>query len=288
MPNWRFWEKQAKESTGPATLPGRTAVIGEPVPKPIESPPPPIADDDRRQRLRQLQRRREGALFDLAQARLALEEDNPWQQRIALLSEALESVERDLEALEQLPKREVPGLPATPIAIDGVRAEEPAAVKFRVGEEAFHFEADLDWAERGGPVVHGELLHRSGNPEALIPNYMANDLRSELAAHLTDSLFVFATDLRDRAVNDEPLPANPTLADLAQPCPDCGGWRDWRGNCAECKRRQLRRQQLEAEGQRLDREREAESDDQEKWAERVPVARRRLADIDVDIAALGE
>jgi hypothetical protein len=289
MPNWRFWEKHEEtEEPVEATIPGRTAIIGEPVPKPLDSPaPPPFEGVDRSQRFEQLKRRREGAMYDLSQAELALKDDNPWRQRVQLLTEALEAVERDLEELDNLPRREVPSLPSTPIEILEVMAEEPAAISFRIGDQTFRYEEDLDWAERGGPVVHGELQHRSGDPEALVPKSVPAELQSELVDHLVDSLFVFATDLRDRALTGEPRPAAPTLADLARPCPKCGGWQDWRGNCSECKRRQWRRQQLEAEGERLDGERTAEIEDQAKWSERLPVARKRLAEIDAEIAALG-
>jgi hypothetical protein len=290
MPNWRFWEKhEDTEEPIEATLPGRTALIDEPVPKPLDSPaPPPTGGVDRAQRLAQLMRRREGAMFDLSQAEIALEDDNPWRQRVQLLTEALEGVERDLEELDNLPRRDLPSLPATQIEILEVKAEEPASISFRIGEESFLYEEDLDWAERGGPVVHGELQPRSGNPEALVPESVQEKLKSELIDHLVDSLFVFATDLRDRALSGEPLPAEPTLSDLARPCPECGGWQDWRGNCSECKRRQWRRQQLEAEGERLDAERTAEIEDQGKWSERLPVARKRIAEIDAEIAALGD
>jgi hypothetical protein len=287
MPNWRFWEKHDNDEAVQPTLPGRTAVIGQPVPKPID-PPPPTESGDKAQRLARLKRRREGAQYDVSQAQLANEEFNPWQQRIKLLGEAIETVNHDLDELERLPKRELPGLPPAPIAIDEVRSDEPTAVIFRVGNQTFHYEADLDWAERGGPIVHGDLILRSGNPESLIPDSIPNDLKGELADHLTDSLFVFATDLRDRAIDGGPLPEHPTLSDLAQPCPECGGWRDWRGNCSECKRRQWRGQQLEAELNRLEGERAAELEDQAKWADRLPIARKRLLEIDGEIAAIGD
>jgi hypothetical protein len=289
MPNWRFWEKhEDTDEPVEATLPGRTALIGEPVPKPLDSPaPPPTEGVDRAQRLAQLTRRREGAMYDLSQAELALEDDNPWRQRVQLLTEALEGVELDLEELDNLPRRDLPSLPATPIEILEVKAEEPASISFRIGDQSFRYEEDLDWAERGGPVVHGELQHRAGDSEALVADYVPPELKSELIDHLVDSLFVFATDLRDRALSSEQLPVAPTLADLARPCPEFGGWQDWRGNCSECKRRQWRRQQLEAEGERLDAERTAEIEDQGKWSERLPVARKRITEIDAEIAALG-
>jgi hypothetical protein len=108
-----------------------------------------------------------------------------------------------------------------------------------------------------------------------------------LSRHLADSVFVFATDLRDRALAGEPLPTAPTLADLAQPCPDCGGWRDWHGRCSTCTQRAFERQQLHAEAERLRREQAKEEEERHKWAERLPFARRRLADIDAELATLG-
>jgi hypothetical protein len=108
-----------------------------------------------------------------------------------------------------------------------------------------------------------------------------------LVEHLAASLFVFATDLRDRALNGQPLPTAPTLADLARPCDACGGWQDWHGTCPECQRRAWQRQHLDAEEERLRREREREEDERARLADRLPIARRRLAEVDAEIAALG-
>ena len=60
----------------------------------------------------------------------------------------------------------------------------------------------------------------------------------------------------------------------------------WRGASAIGAQRAWRRQQLHAEAQRLLGEREAEIEDQAKWAERLPAARRRLADVDAEIAKI--
>src|SRR4029079_3550009 len=93
-----------------------------------------------------------------------------------------------------------------------------------------------------------------------------------------------ALDLRDRALAGKPLPENPTLADLARPCPECGDWRDWRGHCDTCATRAWRRQNLLAESARLAQKRDDEEAERHKWAERLPVARRRLADLEAEIA----
>jgi hypothetical protein len=288
MPNWRFWEKKSSGLDEQEGHPhARTATVGEPVPRPSEpEPPPPPSNAERAQRIDALNRRREGALYDLNQANLAHQDENPWRERVLLLNEALETVDRDREALKNLPKRESFPLPPTPILIQEVRTDDPPEVTFQIGDQMFRYEEDLDWAERGTTVVRGDLQPRSGDPAALPLEGVPDKVRGELVDHLTDSLFAFATDLRDRALASEPMPNSPTLSDLAKPCPECGGWRDWVGVCPECKRRQWQRQQLDNEANRLEHERAAEIEDQAKWAERLPAARRRLADIDADLEAL--
>lgn len=289
MPNWRFWEKQepdASQRSAPSRQ--RTATAGGPIPRP--PPPHPISAPtaaEREQRLKRLLRRREAAVFDVEQAEKALQPDNPWRARMALLAEALQTVETDRRALADLPKVESVAAPATRIEDIEVTIEEPPAVSFRVGAQQFRYEEDLDWAERGRSVVQGDLRLRTGDAAKLVPSSVTGPVAAELAAHLEDSFFVFATDLRDRVINGEPLPAPATLADLAQPCPECGGWRDWRGTCPECKQRAFRRQHLDAEAVRLESERAREEEERAKRAERLPVARRRLADVDAEIAALG-
>ncbi|MEA2581969.1 MAG: hypothetical protein QOF33_54, partial [Thermomicrobiales bacterium] len=62
---------------------------------------------------------------------------------------------------------------------------------------------------------------------------------------------------------------------------------DWHGTCPECQRRAWQRQHLDAEEERLRREREREEDERARLADRLPIARRRLAEVDAKIAALG-
>ena len=166
------------------------------------------------------------------------------------------------------------------------RLEEPVSVAFTIGPERFRWEEEIDWDQRGGPVVRGQMRQRSGNAAALVPPEVPQERREELERHLAESATVFALDLRDRALDGEPLPERPTLADLARPCPECGDWLDWRGHCDACATRAYRRQTLRAEAARLAQERDDEEEDRYKWSERFPVARKRLADLDAEIAKL--
>jgi hypothetical protein len=163
---------------------------------------------------------------------------------------------------------------------------EPVAITFTIGPQQFRWEEEIDWDQRGGPVVRGQVRQRAGDATALVPPGVPEDRRAALERHLSESAAVFALDLRDRALEGEPLPEMPTLADLARPCPVCGDWLDWRGHCDSCANRAYRRQTLHAEAARIAQERDDEEEDRYKWAERLLVARKRLADFDVDIAKL--
>ena len=289
MPWWRFWE-QDKDPQPPdrAAPQGRsTSGLAAPDRSAQRRPPPAVDDPARAQRLAQVRRRRELVAFDVERAEAARRPDNPWQERIDLLGESIATVEADLEALAKLPPAATFPLPETPITGIEATAGEQATVRFQIGPERFSFAEEVDWDQRGGAVVRGDLRQREGDAAALVPAETPPDLRDALTRHLTDSVAVFATDLRDRALEGEPLPTAPTLADLARPCPECGGWRDWRGTCEVCSQRAWRRQQLLTEAARLEKERTEEAEERHKWAERLPIARRRLADVDAEIAKLG-
>lgn len=278
-PRWRFWERDpAPEPEAPPPAPQTL--------RPSRWRTPPLTDPAQQAKLDQLRHRREMLEYDLERAESARRPDNPWQERVALLDESLATVDADLAALASLPPEPSVPLPATPITAIESSGGEPATVRFQIGPEQFAYEEETDWDQRGGPVVRGELRRRSGDAAALVPPTTPDELRPTLAAHLVDSVTVFATDLRDRTLDGEPLPEQPTLTDLARPDPECGGWLDWRGASATCARRAWQRQQLQAEALRLTGEREEALDDRVKWAERLPIARRRLADIDTEIARL--
>jgi hypothetical protein len=280
MPWWQF-RKQEKYQPAP----NQAAATAGPR-RPSPRPHPTAADPAQQTQLDQLLRRRELTAFDLERAQAAHQPDNPWQERIDLLDESLATIEADLAALANLLPAPTYPLPETPITEITATPGEPATVAFTIGPQRFRFAEETDWSERGGPVVRGELRQQAGEAANLVPPETPADRRDALTRHLRDSVAVFAIDLRDRVLDGEPLPANPTLADLARPCPACGGWRDWRGTCDVCAERAYRRQQLQAEAVRLATEREEEEDDRHNWAERLPVARRRLAEVDAEIARL--
>lgn len=292
MRRWRFWEREHNPSNQPTTAdtelpPVAPNARGFHAPPPRDRTPSPAPSPDDNDRLARLRRRREAVLYDVEQAESASQPDNPWQERIALLDEAIAAVDRDRRALAALPVK--PGIPVPPTPITNLRVstETPASVSFEIGQERFIYDEDVDWAERGTQIVRPELVHRAGDPARLIPETVPEDRRGDLLDHLTASLFVFATDLRDRVLNDQPLPPAPTLADLACPCDECGGWQDWHGTCPECQRRTWRRQELDAEEIRLRSEREREAEERARLADRLPIARRRLAEVDAEISALG-
>ncbi len=265
-------------------------------PAPAQPPPEATGGSTRRQkpasdpamqsRLDALRRRRDMAVYDLERSEAAKRPENPWRERMDLLDQSLVSIEVDLGALESETRPESFPLPETPVTGINVNPREPVSVEFTIGPEHFRWEEEVDWDQRGGPVVRGQISQRSGNAAALVPADTPPGLRDALARHLDASANVLALDLRDRAVNGEELPQQVTLADLARPCPTCGGWRDWRGHCDACAARAFRRQSLQAEASRIAQEREAEEEDRYKWAERLPVARKRLADVENEIAQL--
>lgn len=276
---WRFWQKDEPAREPAPSRPPETR-------RPRRSGGAEVVDPAAREKLDRLRRRRDLVRFDVERAEAAHLADNPWQERIDLLTESLATVEADLAAVDQQSTQ--PGLPLPPTPIEGVEATvgDPAAVRFVIGGERFLFEEETDWDQRGGPVVRGDLRQRSGDAARLVPTAIPPDQREALARHLRDSVVVFATDLRDRALEGEGLPKRPTLAELAQPCPECGGWRDWRGTCERCAERAFRRQHLRAEAERLTKERDQEVEERRRWAERLPVARRRLSDVEAEIEAL--
>jgi hypothetical protein len=247
----------------------------------------PLAADPAMQgRLDAVRRRRDMAAYDLERSESARQAENPWRERMDLLDRSLATIEDDLRALDAIRPLPPIALPETPITDIAVDLEEPLSVAFTIGPERFRWEEEPDWDQRGGPVVRGQIQQRTGNAAALVPADIPPERRESLQRHLEESTAVFAIDLRDRALDGEPLPEHPTLADLARPCPECGGWRDWRGHCDACATRAWQEQSLRAEAARLAQERDDEESERHKWAERLPVARKRLADIDAEIAAL--
>lgn len=244
-------------------------------------------NDDPRSRLAKLQRRRTAVLYDVEQGEMAHDDDNPWKQRAALLTEALETVEGD--RAETVHAGKEPYYPVAPIPIRNPEVtfqDEAATVAFDIGDQHFSWEEPLDWAERGRQVIRGDLVQTTGSIDPLLPDDVPPGLRDPLRSHLELSLFVHATDLRERTLEDDPQPSELTLAELARPCPECGGWTDVLGRCQACARRNARIQQLAQERNRLLSERSEELEEEHRMAERLSIARRRLADIDREITSL--
>jgi len=61
---------------------------------------------------------------------------------------------------------------------------------------------------------------------------------------------------------------------------------DWLKRCPTCAKRDSATARLREESNRLNRERDHETDARHRWLERLPIARRRLAEIDASLAAL--
>jgi hypothetical protein len=238
------------------------------------------------QRLDTLRRRHAMAAYDLERAESARLPENPWQERITLLDHSLATVEADLQALDVVPPFTPVPLPETPLTDVTVSLEEPVSVAFSIGPEQFRWDEEVDWDQRGGPVVRGQLRQVSGDVANILPAHVPPDRRDDLLRHLAESVTVLAIDLRDRALEGEPLPAHITLADLARPCPACGDWLDWLGHCATCAQRAWKRQNLRQEAVRLAKEREELEEDRYKWSERLTVARKRFADVEAELAAV--
>lgn len=282
MSRWKFWEKPPE--------PPRP----EPKPEPIFRIPPrtdalaisPNLDSDQAARLRRLRQRRASVLYDVERAEEAGRPDNSWDQRIALIDETIKGVERDLASVDHDRHPEGAALPPTPIDDISVTSDPVPTVSFSVGNERFTFQEDIDWAERGFQIARSDLVLQSGDSSHLVPESVSGEERQRLAEHLSASLFAFATDLRDRSLERQPLPTGATLADLAKPSAEHGGWLDWRGDAPEKSRRDARRAQLTAELGRFRSEQAREREERARWEDRLPIARRRLSEIDAEIASL--
>jgi hypothetical protein len=275
---WRHLTRKTRTPDAPADEPDASTT----------SPRPPAAataqsEHDQR-RLAGLQRQRLAILFDIEQGELAAAADNPWTSRIALLGEAIDTVKADLARAGAV----VPGpwhpLPPVPVTVADISAGDVSTLTIEVEGKRFDFGEEPDWAERGHQVARPELTRRSGDPSRLLPADTPAALRGDLAEHLSASLLVLATDLRDRALDGDSLPDVITLADLARPCPTCGGWTDWRGTCQACARRHAAVNDLRREEHRLLDERNAEAEHRHTLVEGLPLARRRLKDVETEIA----
>lgn len=254
-------------------------------------PTSPEAVERRRGRL---QRRLRDLRYDLAQAEAAHHEPNRWTERVDELSNAIAQAERDERAaVEVAPGWSGYPLPATPLVIDLVHTEEPAEVRFHIGAQSFSYREAIDWAERGHQKADVPLRRAEGEIDALLPADLPAERRDELRDHLAHGLGTLAEALRDAELErlatnatSADYPAVRTLADLAQPCPVCGGWRDFRGRCPACQQREWLAEQVRAETLRLIRERNEQQQELTRMRERRGLLLRQIADNEAELATL--
>uniref|UniRef100_A0A831TED9 Uncharacterized protein n=1 Tax=Thermorudis peleae TaxID=1382356 RepID=A0A831TED9_9BACT len=250
-----------------------------------ETAQPYIREAEQRRLLRLLKRRAELA-YDLEQSEQALQPVNRWTERLDELSAAIAQAEADLDALKPPAPRDLPPpLPPIPIEVISASSGPPAQVAVRIDTETFAWREEVDWSERGHQLAPSRLLRHRGDPASVAPASLPEHLREQLIERLSASLDQLAEDLLGTVSAAEPLPSL-TLADLARPCPSCGGWQDQRGRCPVCVGLAWRRQQLQADVRRLRTERDATLADLQRARDRLPVIRRQLAEVEADIAAL--
>lgn len=264
-----------------------------PTPEPVVTkakgfvPPPPRASTSSSSdpRINRLEQRKLALENEIELVERSGDPDSPFQQRIAVLGSTLDSIEEEIRIATPLERRDLPGLPPTPIEQIAVHLDPVPVVRFSIVGQQFEYAEEIDWAERGTQIVRGDLLPMQVELEPLIPGSIQEPIRDELAAHLDRSLFAFATDLRDRAVEEQPQPVAVTLADLARPCPKCGDWELWGGVCLRCLEHDTRLRDLNTERARILDERTSELEERQRQVEELPIQRRRLAQTIADMQA---
>lgn len=259
-------------------------MVNSPVGRRGGDPNDPAVRDRRRARL---ERRINDLRYDIGQAELARADSNRWTERVEGINQAIEQARRDVESVLTAPPGWTPQpLPAWPVVVETVQPHEPAEVRLRVGEVPFHYSEALDWAERGHQKAPPELRRVDGEIDQLMPGSIPSERRAELRDHLAHGLATLVTQLRENALDGQPTPPL-TLADLASPCPTCGGWRDLKGRCPACQEREWQADHLRAEIDRLIKERNDQLEELAKFRDRLPVLRRQLADSEAELATLG-
>ena len=223
---------------------------------------------------------------DIDQAGSARQPVNRWTERVDQLNAAIAQAQADLAAATPKPSGSPPlSLAETPIETVEVRPDEPATVVLRIGESVLEYQEELDWAERGHQMALPQIYRSAGDVIPLLPPALDADERTRLIEHLRHSFATLANDVLERTIDDEPR-RELTLADLARPCPDCGGWLDLKGRCPECTELDWQRQQIRADLSRLIKERNDVLRELERLRERLPIIHRQIADVDADIEEL--
>lgn len=251
-------------------------------------PPPPKASERTSSdpRVERLTQRIRGLEDEIEAVERSGDPDSSYQQRIAVLGAALETIEREIAAATPFQTRALPLLPPTPITNITVTLQPVPQVSFDIGSSHFSYAEEIDWAERGTQIVRGDLAGNNIETSALISDDIPGNLRAELEAHLERSLFAFATELRNRTVEGRALPTGVTLADLAVPSSKCGDWELWGGVSLRCLEHETRLRDLNIERTRLLNERGAEIDERQRQVEELPMQRRRLNQTIADLEAI--
>jgi len=276
MPWWPFKKRTDGQTQTTTVQPSAQAQAERPAADPID----PAVRERRRQRL---ERRIRELGYDVARAESALAAENRWSERVHEIDQAIEQTRADVERILQAEAPFPPfPLPAWLVTVEQINAGEPSEVRFRVGDVPFRYSEEVDWAERGHQKAELVLRRREGAIDALIPAELPTERRPALKEHLAHSLAAFAVQLRDDALLGRTTSAV-TLADLATPCPVCGGWRDLRGRCLECQRREWEAQGLRAEIERLLDERNSQLEEVQRWRESLPILRRQLQQAEAEI-----
>jgi hypothetical protein len=288
MPWWDILKRKSSDQPEappqPASPRREVPMVQSAVGRPQADPNDPAVRERRRARL---ERRIRDLRYDIGQAELAQTDDNRWTERIDGINQAIEQARRDIDTVLTVAPGWVPHpLPAWPVVIESVQPDEPAEIRMRVGDVGFLYSEAIDWAERGHQKAPPELRRAEGEIEALMPESIPAERRAELRDHLAHGLSTLVNEIREDALDGKPAPSL-TLADLASPCSECGGWRDLKGRCPACQEREWQADHLRAETDRLIKERNDQIEELARFRERLPILRRQLADSEAELAALG-
>lgn len=293
MPWWDILKrKSAEPPTEPTSQPAPQSqprrelpMASSPVGRRTNDPNDPAVRERRRQRL---ERRIRDLGYDIAQAEQAQTDSNRWMERVNGINQAIEQARRDIDTVLAAPPGWTPHpLPASPVVVESIQPHEPAEINLRIGDVAFRYSEAIDWSERGHQKAPPELRRVEGEIETLMPDSIPPERRSELRDHLAHGLSTLVAQLREDALDGQASPAL-TLADLASPCPTCGGWRDLKGRCPACQEREWQADGLRADIDRLIKERNDQLEELARFRDRLPVLRRQLADSEAELAALSD
>lgn len=281
MSRWRFWDKPNTEGSA------ETPTDAEPREGTTERPAGNVViRDAERRRLYRLLQRKANIEYDIAAAHSAFLPENRWTERIDQLSDAIQQAEQDIAASVPEPSTAPPvELPPTPVEIIEVSTREPVSVRLGIGAHQILYREEIDWAERGHQLALPQLTHAEGDIEPLLPDLPPEIERERFIEHLRNSLSIIADEALERSVDNEPLPAF-TLADLARPCPRCGGWIDPKGRCPRCAQLYWQLRGIREDRDRLIKELNDVREDLARIKDRLPVFNRQLIDVEADIQKL--